>query len=315
MRSPCRRRIWQLARIGISIGLVFWLFSRFDLEGLKTSLARRPFLLWAAAFFMMLFAQILSSIRWWMLSKACSFSGKWPRYLGFYFVGMFFNLFLPTGIGGDLFKVHFLSKKEGKRIVAASTVVADRFLGLVAMLFIGAVAVHFRRDLLPEPFRIFISLGCLGLLVAMGLMPLMGRLINRLRPRLTPYLELVSVIQQQPAKLGLLFALSFALQGLGIGAVALMGNGMGIHVSTPVYFVIVPLVALSTLIPISFNGIGVREGAFVYLLGLKGVDAGTALGLGLLFFSVQVAISLIGGIAYAAGVHRYGVHSRESTWN
>ena len=304
MKRPGRRQIWRLVRICISAGLLLWLFSRFDLEGLKTSLGQLPLLVWIAAFLMMFAAQVLSSIRWWILSNACAFPGNWRTYLGFYFVGMFFNLFLPTGIGGDLFKIHFLSREGGKRIVAASTVVADRLLGLAAMLLMGAVAVYLRPDLLPEPFPLMMLLGGGCILTAVLTLPLLKRLLTRLWPGFTPYFELVSAIRERPGRLIPLSALSFSLQGLGIGAVALLGTGMGINLPTALYFVMVPLVALSTLIPISFNGIGVREGAFVYLLGLKGIGAGTALGLGLLFFSVQVSISLIGGICYATGVHR-----------
>ncbi|MGM0428242.1 MAG: lysylphosphatidylglycerol synthase transmembrane domain-containing protein [Thermodesulfobacteriota bacterium] len=309
MKDPGRRRLWRLVRICISAGLLLWLFSRFDLKGLGTSLDQLPLIIWITACLMMVAAQVLSSIRWWILSKACAFPGKWPAYLGFYFVGMFFNLFLPTGIGGDLFKIHFLSREEGKRIVAASTVVADRLLGLVAMLLMAAVAVHLRKDLLPEPFPILMTLGGGAILTALAALPVIERLIRRLWPVIAPYLELVPAIRQRPGRLASLFGLSFCLQGLGIGAVALLGNGIGINMPTALYFVIVPLVALSTLIPVSFNGIGVREGTFVYLLGLKGVDAGAALGLGLLFFSVQVSVSLIGGICYAAGVHRRSLES------
>jgi len=298
------RKIWRLARIGISAGLLLWLFSRFDLKGLGTSLGELNPWMWIAAFFMLITAQVLSSIRWWILSKVCAFPGPWLSYLGFYFVGMFFNLFLPTGIGGDLFQIHFLSREEGRRIVAASTVVSDRFFGLEAMLLIGAVAVHLRSHPLPAPLRLFLPLSGLGLLGVMAFMPLMEHLIRRFWPTIAPYLEIISIIRRNPLRLVSLFALSFCLQGLGIAAVALLGKGMGIFLPMATYFVIVPIVALSTLLPISFNGIGVREGAFVYLLGLHGIDAGKALGLGLIFFSVQVAISLIGGIAYAAGVHR-----------
>ena len=95
-----------------------------------------------------------------------------------------------------------------------------------------------------------------------------------------------------------------------MGAVALLGAGIGIKLPLPFYFVSLPLVILITLIPISFNGIGVREGAFIYFFGLKGVGAEPALGLGLLFFSVQVALSLIGGMAYAAGLHRQSIVSK-----
>ena len=93
-----------------------------------------------------------------------------------------------------------------------------------------------------------------------------------------------------------------------MGAVALMGKGIGIHVSPVFYFAILPIVNIMTMIPITFSGIGIREGAFVYFFGLKGIEPEPALALGLLFFSIQVATSLLGGVAYALGFHRHSIH-------
>ena len=87
-----------------------------------------------------------------------------------------------------------------------------------------------------------------------------------------------------------------------MGAVALMGEGMHILVPPAFYFMALPIVNIMTMIPITFNGIGLREGAMVYFLGFKGIAPEPALALGLLFFSIQVTTSLVGGVAYALGL-------------
>ena len=307
MTEGTRRRIGSLVRIGISMGLLVWLLWRFDLKGVWGYFEALPMSVWATALMMYALAQILSSIRWWILATTLSFPGPWPTYLGFYYVGMFFNLFLPTGIGGDLFKAHFLSREEGRRFLALFTVVGDRLFGLIAMLILGGGAVILEDGLLPEPFAGFLKAGSLLVLMGLAGVPLLQRAIDRLWPRISGRLEGLFILWRHPKRLLFVLGLSFALQGLGMGAVALLGRGIGIHLPLAFYFASLPLVGIITLIPVSFNGIGVREGAFVYFFGLKGIAPEPALGLGLLFFSLQVGLSLVGGMAYAAGAHRRSI--------
>ena len=307
MREATRRKAGNFIRIGISAGLLIWLLCRFDLKGVWDNFEDLRISVWATAFLMLMLAQVLSSIRWWTLAHTFSFPGRWPTYLGFYYVGMFFNLFLPTGIGGDLFKVHFLSREEGRRFLALFTVVGDRLFGLIAMLLLGGLAVTIWPGLLPEPFAGFLTISGLLVLAALIGVPILQMAVRRLWPRVAQHLEGLFILWQQPKRLICVLGLSFCLQALGMGAVALLGAGIGIHLPLAFYFASLPLVGIITLIPVSFNGIGVREGAFVYFFGLKGIAAEPAFGLGLLFFSVQVGLSLLGGIAYAAGVHRRSI--------
>lgn len=304
MRTGVRRWAGWLTRIGVSGGLLLWLFCRFDLKGIVASFQDLSMSIWVIACLMYLVAQILSSIRWWILADTLAFPGRWRTYLGFYFVGMYFNLFLPTSLGGDVLKVHFLSREEGRRFLAAYSVVGDRLFGLVAMMLLGAAAVQFEPDVLPGHFVIFLSLGGVVILCGLVGLPFLHRVLESLWPRISQHFTGLLTLWQRPRMMVAVLGLSFCLQALGMGAVALLGVGIGIKVPLAFYFASVPLVTIATLIPISFSGIGVREGAFVYFLGLKGIQPEPALCLGLLFFSVQVATSLLGGLAYALGLHR-----------
>jgi glycosyltransferase 2 family protein len=303
-----KKTITKLIRFGISFGLIIWLFSRFDLKGVWLALERLPVSLWIAAFSILLIAQILSSFRWWILAKALQFKGAWSTYLGFYFVGMFFNLFLPTGIGGDVFKVHFLSRGVSKKFSATLTVLGDRFFGLATMVLIGSIVVLIQNGLLPKPFEDGLIISGGVIILTLAGMPFIFKTLRRMSFSILRAVP-VSITQlQKPDILLPILGLSFCLQAMGMGAVALMGKGIGIHVSPVFYFAILPIVNIMTMIPITFSGIGIREGAFVYFFGLKGIEPEPALALGLLFFSIQVATSLLGGVAYALGFHRHSIH-------
>ena len=78
--------------------------------------------------------------------------------------------------------------------------------------------------------------------------------------------------------------LSLGVQCLCICICILLSRAMNIEVSALVYFVVFPLVTLLTILPVSFNGIGIREGGFVYFLGLYGVLPSYALMLSICFF-------------------------------
>ena len=303
MTSTVRRRITWLIRITISAGLIIWLFSKYNIREVLASFETLPLNMLTAACLMYLASQVLGSLRWKILCAFFSFRRKWQTFLGFYFVGMFFNLFLPTGLGGDFFKIHFLSRKNGRRLSAAFTVLGDRLFGFIAMLLIGAASVTIQPDLLPSPLSdiLFTS----GLIVLGGLLfiPFAARIRIPFRPALSSYLKDLLTIRRRPKEMLIILGLSFILQALGMGSVAVLGSGLGITVPIAFYFAAVPVVAIAVLMPVSLNGIGIREGAFVYLLGLKGIPAAPALCLGLLCFAVQAAVSLLGGAAYAAGFH------------
>jgi uncharacterized membrane protein YbhN (UPF0104 family) len=304
VRPTVRRWAWLLIRICVSAGLLLWLFSWFDLKGVFGSFQDLSIVVWIVAAIMYLTTQCLSSIRWRILSDTLSLPGHWRTYLVFYFVGMYFNLLLPTSMGGDVLKVHFVSRDEGGRLKAAYSVVGDRLFGLVAMVLIGAAAVWLNPDLLPGHFVAGLLAGGAVLLCGLGGFPLFLKCLRGLWPGIARHLSAVLVIWQRPPTMLAVLGLSFCVQALGMGAVALLGRGIGIEIPLAFYFGSLPLITIATLIPVSFSGIGVREGAFVYFLGIEGVQPEPALCLGILFFSVQVATSLLGGIAYAMGLHR-----------
>jgi uncharacterized membrane protein YbhN (UPF0104 family) len=172
------------------------------------------------------------------------------------------------------------------------------------MVLLGAGAAGIRPDILPGHFVTALWIG--GIVTLCGLLglPFVQRIVGGLWPTLAERLSGALALWQRPRKILVVLGLSFCLQALGMGAVALLGGGIGIEMPLIFYFASLPLINIATAIPISLSGVGVREGTFVYFLGIKGVQPEQALCLGILFFSVQVAASLLGGAAYALGLHR-----------
>jgi uncharacterized membrane protein YbhN (UPF0104 family) len=293
-----------LLRIGLSVCLLAWLMSRTNLDDLLTAFLDLSFFAWAVAFLMYLASQVVSSIRWYFLAHALDFTGPWSIYLKYYFVGMYFNLFLPTSVGGDVLKMHFISRGEPKKLRATYSILADRLFGLAAMLLLGAGAVLIEHGILPHYFEHLLCVTGICIIALVLGLPLVYKLLSSAWPEIGKRLAVSLVFWEKPKALFAGLSLSFVLQALGMGAVALLAKDMGLSPPATFYFAAFPLVAILTMLPISFNGIGIREGGFIYFLGLKGISAEKALTLSLSFFAIQIMASLIGGLAYAFGLHK-----------
>jgi len=291
-------------RIAISLFLLLWLFSRADISEILHSFRLIHAKVWAVAFVLYLLSQICSSLRWFVLSSALHFKGKFATYLKYYFVGMFFNMFLPSAIGGDVLKVFFLSRGGNSKLRASYSILSDRLFGLWAMFILGSCALYLAPRVLPGKFRAILVLIAVSMTFAAVFMPAFRRMVQTVFPALAIPLESAMAFWQQPGSLFSALTLSLILQFLGMYIVYLLGRGLGIPCRVEFYFAAFPLVAVLTILPISLSGLGIREGGFVYFLGLKGVLPEKAIALSLGFFAVQASAALIGGICYLLGVHR-----------
>ena len=296
-----------LLKVAVSAALLAWFLMRTDREQLASAFSAIPAWLWPVFLVMYVGSQFVSTTRWYLLAGVLGFSGRWLTYLNYYFSGMFFNLFMPTSIGGDVMKVFFISRGKGARekILASYSVLADRLLGLCSLLVMGAIAVILSPDILPSPFSTLLVWSGAGVVCALFCAPLLERAVgSRLGPMVEKILRILLIFWKHPRVLVICLVFSAIVQAVCILICILIGREMGIDVPALLYFAAFPLVALLTMIPISFSGIGVREGGFVYFLGLHGVPSAQAMMLSLAFFAVQVAASLAGGIVYSTGGYK-----------
>src|SRR5262249_1186810 len=95
--------------------------------------------------------------------------------------------------------------------------------------------------------------------------------------------------------------LSVLVQSANVVLVWLVGRALGAEVPASYYWILVPVVTLLTLLPISLNGMGVREWGTVLMLAPLGVSEATALTLAFLWFATFSVVSLGGAIFYLWG--------------
>jgi uncharacterized membrane protein YbhN (UPF0104 family) len=306
--SRWRRALKWLGRAAVSLGVLAWLIWHTEWTPLLQALSRVQLSWCVAALVVFLAAQLVSSYRWQILSRGLGFQESIGRFYALYLVGMFFNLFLPTSMGGDVVKAWYLAGGKGRRWRAMVSVFSERFSGLLALLVIAAVATLPTWDILPV-WAILSAWGCLaGALIGMLVLPLLALHM----PRLQLLAEGVAFSRGHVQRGLAAFAISLVVQVAGIVQVGMLGVAIGLSAPFEAYAVAVPLVSLLTMLPISVNGVGVREGSLVLLLGTAGVASAEAVALGLLWFFVQAAVSLLGGGVYLVGQfghsHRKDAH-------
>ncbi|MDO8603050.1 MAG: lysylphosphatidylglycerol synthase transmembrane domain-containing protein [Candidatus Omnitrophota bacterium] len=222
------------------------------------------------------------------------------------FIGYFFNNFLPTAIGGDIAKAYYASKKTNNKVASYAAVVADRLLGLIATLLVALTGLLFIGKSIDNKFILWV-VPFAFILVALAIFFLLRKnnrlsevspagkgLFNKIKEKLLKLYRAVNLYRNSPVILVKGIALSLLLQVLSIISIYLFILCVGGNMPLFRLFLIIPLVWAVSMLP-SINGLGVREGSFIYFL--KGyIGPEKAFAISLLWLGLIMIYSLIGGI-------------------
>ena len=312
-----------LLRLGVGVCLAAWMISEHEvqLSEIVARIATLPLAFLLGAIALDLLGQTFSAYRWARVSALAGHTAPFPRVWSVYFSGMFFNMCLPTSIGGDVVRVVGLGRHTGSKSAAFASVFMDRNIGLAALLSIGlcsslavitTIQATFYGRLYQFPLWPLFVLLILGYIAANAVLfserpfRLLIRLLTALRldfvARKTERLHAALQSYRLPWTAFIpAFLISAAYQFSEIALVWIMADGIGIRVSPWVFGSLVPFQAVACLLPITFSGIGVREGVFcAILMGQLGPSVkDEALALSLIYFVGVVLVSgLIGGVVY-----------------
>jgi glycosyltransferase 2 family protein len=281
-------------RIGLGVGflgLFLWLYG---LGRIAQSLARERPIYFIATIALYLAGQVMSAYRWLLLARLNGLAGRAREYLTYYFIGMFTNLFVPGLIGGDAARAAYLGLRHRRMGEAVASVVADRGVGLIALFWFAAIAALTVSSvrLPPTMVNVAVAIGVVSLLGYLAA-PLLVMPLRRLRGRLGSIVRPVIPYARDPLGLIIPLALSLALQASLAVCQYLLAVGMGLDVPLSAVMLVVPMANLAASLPLTLNGLGVREGAYLLLFGMAGVAHQDAVALGLLWFSS----TMIGGLA------------------
>jgi uncharacterized membrane protein YbhN (UPF0104 family) len=286
-------------RLGVSGVLLAWLAWETDWAEVGTAFAQLRPVPWLAAVGLYVATQILSSVRWQLLARPLGFAQSLRQFTSFYFIGMFFNLLLPTSVGGDVVRAFYLNGGSGRRLTAFLSVFVDRFSGLLVLLALACLAAVLYPDPLPNrvAWSVWGTAGCA--IGGLALLPLLGRFTRRL-DRARRLSEGAWLYLSCPGLIAGATGLSVLVQAANVVILWLVGQAIDAPVPGGYYWVLVPMVTLLTLLP-SIGGLGVREAGMALFLAPLGVPYSTALSLSFLWMSVFMVTSLCGAVVYVLG--------------
>jgi len=300
-----------LLKVAVTIALYVAVFYKVDIRKFWDTLQHASLGWVALAAVCYAAGQWTSAWRWWLLLEPVRLSVSYLRMVAFYFVGMFFNIFLPTIVGGDAVKAVLLARETGAPARAAMSVFMERNVGLLALFVIAATAAAFAPPVslmgLPVSTLVWLLFAAFLAVNVIIFTPKAYQLVDRivamtplagLRLRATSLYDAVVPYRRAARPLAASLALSFVFQGVVILVVFLNANALSQPVPLSTLAVFVPLISLAGMLPISVNGLGVRDALYVLLFGRVGVDGPVAAVMAFLYFAVTLAASLPGGIVY-----------------
>lgn len=302
--SPARRSLFTLVRAAVTLALLALSLRGVEWGRLRSVFVAIDWRWWLVGLALLVSVQVVAAVRWAVLARPVGFQLPLASFIRRFFEGLFFNLVLPTSIGGDVVKAYRLADTPGGRVLAGCTVLADRLAGLTALSVIAVTALAVHRFALGPSAAVAIAAALTLAIVAvaraivgnldriLGAIPVRGRL-ESLAARLLPY-------QKRPGLVASAIGWGMLVQIGGVLGVACIGRSLGLDVALPTWFMAVPLVNLATVLPISIGGVGVREGMLSALLAPAGVPTEKAVAIGMLTLLTMIVCGVAGGIAFLA---------------
>jgi uncharacterized protein (TIRG00374 family) len=255
------------------------------------------------------FAVGIQALRWKILLREWGIESRVPALFRRIMVGLFLNNFLPGSIGGDLYRVYAGGREAGRVEAVAATIFYERVFGYGSLVTLGLAMLLARADPAGDwPFWLLLVGALAGLLtlVALAAVPAFERFAARLgerlplarRLRLQDWLNSFRFKVRLPAALAGIVVISYLIQFADVSSFRLVAAAMQLQVKYTDLLLFVPLLYLAVILPVSVNGIGVREAVFVAFAAIWGVSRPDAVAYSLTVFALGLACSLAGGVLY-----------------
>ena len=305
-----KKHVFLILKIIVSLSILAFLFREADVGNVLSIILSMDFPLFLLAVFLQVVAQTVYTYRWSLFLPNAGIDMPFLRLVSLYYIGMFFNIFLPTVVGGDVVKVYYLYRLSGKGGNSMASVFLDRFTGFFALVIIAFTSLLLGYKYVENtdvPFSV-ITLTVMFFLMALiiwnrSLHNWALLIISRIKmlginEKIESLYNAVMLYKGEPRVLLKAVGTSFVVQVLSVTTFYVISKGLGMKVPIGYFFIFVPIAVTISMLPISLSGLGLREGAFVYLFTKVGATDAQALTVSLVYFAAMVLLGLIGGIEY-----------------
>lgn len=297
-----------IVRVLVSASLLVLFYRHVSFLDVERFSARLRFDLLPVLFLLLFINTLLSCWKWGLLLKAAGVHQPFGRLLGSYLAGSFLSVFLPSTIGGDLYRTYDIGRLSARPGRSLASTVAERLTGFLALVIIGFVsavagfAQHGDKRLVALPVTVFACLAaCVWLVyqrrLAERLLQLTGlRRLPRLVAAADRFFEAFVAYRQAPGLFIPVMGLSFLFQFNAIGFVFLLAQALNIPIGFPFFLIFVPLISILEAIPLTIYGMGLREAGYVLFFDAVAVPRYEALSLSLAYVALTLIYAGLGGL-------------------
>ncbi|TFH02629.1 MAG: flippase-like domain-containing protein [Calditrichales bacterium] len=308
-----KKYILTVLKIVISLGLLAYLINLADPEKILMTLNQVwygggvIYLLAGTSLFVL--SLYVLSFRWQVLITAYGLKIETAKLFKFYMIGLFFNNFLPTGIGGDVLRIYNLVQQSGNRTVGFVSVLTERLIGILSTLVLAIIALLVLPEVANREILLLITSGMMFLLIGFFIVAMNEKLSAplerwssrisafRLGERVQKFLDSIRFYADGKTIYLKVLLISTLSQTFIILMTYSLAKAIDLDIDLGFMFLVVPITFLLSMLP-SINGIGVRDGGYVVLLAGVGVTKAAALSLSFLTVIIPMLISIYGGILF-----------------
>jgi len=286
--SKLKRLLKSLVKFAVTATALYFVIRKIEVADILELYRQSSLVYILIALVLFTLSKLISAIRLNVFFKAIGLKLDEITNIKLYLLGMFYNLFLPGGIGGDGYKIYLLQKQYQtgtKKIFGA--VLTDRISGMAALVILALIGISFldteSKQLFPD-FNFQISIFKFSFL----LIPFVFLAYYLFIKYFYPYYLRINLIT---------YWYAFAVQLLQVACAWALLLALGETENHLAYIVIFLVSSAVAVLPISIGGVGVRELTFLYGSQLLNVDINIAVGISFLFYLITAVVSL-GGIWY-----------------
>ena len=302
-----------LIKIIVSAVLFYIIFNSINFEQVTQNIKSINIYYILLVILLIILNYIVSSVRWkYLIIHANAENIKLKFLVNLYFIGSFFNNFMPTSMGGDVFKVYSLGKKINSKTNAFAATFMERFTGMMALIFIsyfGLVkTMSFWTSLLPDFIQgnnLYTNLFKFSLFFGFWIAALLMFFVIKLLSKKISFISKIysSFLEYKYKKNVLYNALltSFVVQVLAILSQYLVFTALNVQVDFYYAIAVLPVITLAGFFIPSLNGLGIQDALYIQFFTLVGVSAEIALTASIMYHLCRLVISLFGGVLYAMG--------------
>ena len=319
-----KRLVSIFLRISISVILLIFLFKQVDKNVLLATIKNADKSLLFFAFLVFFFNYLLCFYRWKMLLTTLEIQIPSKRIITSFSGGVFFSLFLPSTIGGDLVRSIDLATYTKRPREVVATVFLDRLSGYVGLVILALLALLLGGKFLQDKSVLF-SVGIITAILIAILLVLFNQFLyskinkilnspraGRVREAIKNLHQEIYIFRQHKKMILKNLILSFFVQATSPVVFYIIALSFGIKLNIIYFFIFLPIIGAITLLPISIGGLGLRDATTIFFFAKVGVAKDFAFAMSLLNFFFLLLYGALGGFIYVLTVHHRRIQHHQS---